>query len=479
MRKKERSIPYKWKVMVVCALGVLLSTMDLGMMRIALPPLGEAFEVGPDSVVWVQLVTFMVGAGIILSVGKAADMYGRKRVFSLSLLVMSIGLCVCSLSQNFGQLLASRFILSIGLVISLANGIAIVTAAFPSQERGKAIGIISAVASTGLLSGPAIAGILIDTLGWRSIFYLRLPFSILALLLAFFVLKKDPILEHKGRFDIAGAGLLFFAIPSLLFVLNRGQYLGWTSPAVLALSASGLVLLGLFIMVERKVVHPILEIRMFSNRFFSTISGSHVLLYISTTAVDFTMPFYLIQSMSLTTAKAGLILITIPTVTTIASPLSGRLSDKWGTRLLCGIGLALIALGMLLLIRLTINSTIFEILIVLIVIGLGMALFVVPNTSAIMGAVSREQLGTAAAMLNLLRQLGMSIGLVIAGSIFATSSLSHSTELLSQGMVEEIATKISITEGMHDAMLIALLITAIGFVISILRGRDMVHSSSS
>ncbi|MBN2186497.1 MAG: MFS transporter, partial [Dehalococcoidia bacterium] len=149
MRKKEISIPYKWKVMMVGALGVLMSTMDLGMMRIALPPLGEAFGVGPDSVVWVQLITFMVGAGIILSVGKAADMYGRKRVFSLSLLVMSIGLCMCSLSQTFGQLLASRFILSVGLVISLANGIAIVTAAFPSQERGKAIGIISAVASTG------------------------------------------------------------------------------------------------------------------------------------------------------------------------------------------------------------------------------------------------------------------------------------------------------------------------------------------
>jgi EmrB/QacA subfamily drug resistance transporter len=465
-------ISYKWKVMVVGAMGVLLSTMDLGMMRIALPPLGEAFEVGPNSIIWVQLITFMVGTGMTLSIGKAADIYGRKMVFFLSLLIMSVGLCLCSLSQNFGHLLASRFILSIGLVVSLATAIAIVTAAFSTQERGKALGIIGAVSSMGLLSGPAIAGILIDTIGWRSIFYLRLPFSILAMLLAFFVLKRDPLPERTGRFDIAGAGLLLVAIPALLFVLNRGQHIGWSSPPVIMLTICGLALLSLFIMVERKAAQPVLEIQMFSSRFFSTISGSHLLFYISTTAVDFTMPFYLVQSISLSTAEAGLLLVTIPAMSMIVSPLSGRLSDRWGTRLLCGIGLALIALGILLLRRLTFNSSVAEIMLSLVLVGLGMALFVVPNTSAIMGAVSHEKLGSAAAMVNLLRQLGMSTGLAIAGSFFASSSLSHSTKLLSKGVAENIAMKMSVTEGMHYALLIALIFLMLGFIISTLRGRD-------
>ncbi len=458
--------------MVVGALGVFLSTMDLGMMRIALPALGEAFGVGPNSVIWVQLITFMVGAGMTLTMGRAADMYGRKRVFSLSLLIMGVGLCSCSLSQSFGQLLASRFILSIGLVVSLATATAIVTSAFSSQERGKALGIIGAVASMGLLSGPAIAGILIDTIGWRSIFYLRLPFSMLVMLLALFVLEKDPSPKHTSRFDVAGAGLLFLAIPSLLFVLNRGQHLGWNSPLVVILIIVGLVLLGLFITVERKVAQPVLELRMFSSRFFNSVSGSHILVYISTTAVDFTMPFYLVQSISLSTAEAGLLLVTIPAMSMIVSPFSGRLSDRWGTRLLCGIGLALIMLGILLLRRLTIDSSVAGIMVSLTIVGLGMALFVVPNTSAIMGAVSREKLGSAAAMVNLLRQLGMSIGLAIAGSFFASGSLSHSTKLLSQGVAEDVAMKVSITAGMHYSLLIALIFLVLGFIISSLRGRD-------
>ena len=308
------SISYKWKAMFVGAMGVLLCTMDLGMMRIALPPIGEALGVGPNSIVWIQLVTLMLGAGMSLSVGKAADMYGRKKIFSLGLLTMVPGLGLCSLSQNFEQLLASRFISALGVITAVSSAMAIVTGAFPAKERGHAVGMIMAAGYMGLLSGPVIAGALIDTLGWHSIFYMRLPFAVINMLLAIFLLKADSPREHKGRFDIAGAGLLFMAIPSLMFVLNRGQHLGWNSPPVIILIIVGLVLLGLFIKVERKAAQPILELKLFSNRFFSTVSGSLVLLYICTTAVDLTMPFFLVQGLSFPAAEAGLILITIPVI---------------------------------------------------------------------------------------------------------------------------------------------------------------------
>ena len=141
-------------------MGVLMSTMDMGMMRIALPPLGEVFGVGPNSVIWVQLIYLMVGTGSMLTMGKVADIYGRKRVFFLGLLIMSIGLTLCSLSQNFGQLIASRFVFSIGATMSIATVNAIITTAFSIGELGKALGIIGAVISVGLLSGPAVAGFL-------------------------------------------------------------------------------------------------------------------------------------------------------------------------------------------------------------------------------------------------------------------------------------------------------------------------------
>ena len=191
----------------------------------------------------------------------------------------------------------------------------------------------------------------------------------------------------------------------------------------------------------------------------------------STAAVDFTMPFYLIQSLSLPASEAGLLLVTVPAVRLVVSPLSGRFSDRWGTRLLCGLGLILIAAGMLLLRRLNIDTPVTEIIPALAVIGLGMGLFTIPNTSAIMGAVSQERLGTAAAMVGLLRQLGMSIGLAIAGSLFASSSLSNATELASQGLSEEVVLSLSTANGMQDTILVALNFTAIGFIISALRGR--------
>jgi len=471
MKKVEAHIPYKWKAMAVGALGVLVPTMDMGMMRIALPQLGEVFGVGPNSVIWVQLIYLMVGTGMMLTTGKVADTFGRKMVFSLGLVVSSLGLVICSLSQNFGQLLFARFIFSVGATMAIATTNAIVTAAFPAKERGKALGIIGAVVSIGLLSGPAIGGVLLDTLGWCSIFFLRLPLSILGAVMAFFLLKKEALSERKGQFDLIGAGVLLLAIPSLLLVLNRGQSLGWTSPVVMGMGIGGLLLLCLFIVVERRAVQPVLEFGIFSSRLFSAASGSSVLLYMSTAAVDFTMPFYLIQSLSLPASEAGLLLVTVPAVRLVVSPFSGRFSDKWGTRLLCGTGLALVAAGMLLLRRFSIDTSVTEIIPVLAVIGLGMGLFTIPNTSAIMGAVSQERLGTAAAMVGLLRQLGMSIGLAIAGSLFASSSLSHAAGLTSQGLSEKTILSLSITNGMRDTLLAALTFTAIGFIISALRGR--------
>jgi len=223
--------------------------------------------------------------------------------------------------------------------------------------------------------------------------------------------------------------------------------------------------------VERRAIQPVLELKLFSSRLFSAASGSGVFIYMSTAAIDFTMPFYLIQSLSLPASKAGLLLVTVPAIRLVVSPLSGRLSDRWGTRLLCGLGLALIAAGMLLLRRLSIDTPVAEIVPVLVVIGLGMGLFTTPNISAIMGAVSPERLGTAAAMVGLVRQLGMSIGLAIAGSLFASSSLSHATELASQGLSGERVLSLSTANGMQDTLLVALIFIVISFIISALRGR--------
>ena len=285
----------------------------------------------------------------MLTLGRAGDAFGRKKLYTFGLVIFSMGLGLCSLAQSLIQLVMFRLVQAVGAAMTIATGNAIITASFPSKERGRALGIMGAVGGVGLLSGPALGGILLDLLGWRSIFYLRLPIGIIGVTMARALLKDQFSPKRGQKFDLLGAATLFLALTCLLLAVNRGQSLGWTSPWVAGLGIMSVLLLFLFLFVERGAAQPVLDLRLFRRRLFSAASGSHVLLYMATTAVSFLMPFYLIQGLGLSASKAGLLLITTPAVSLVASPLSGRLSDRLGTLFLCASGLALVSVGLFLL----------------------------------------------------------------------------------------------------------------------------------
>jgi len=471
MKKAEPHISYKWIAMSVVAVGTFMSTLDSGAVRIALPRLGHVFQAGPNTVVWVWLIYLLIGTGLMLTLGWVGDAFGRKRLYTFGLVIFSMGLGLCSLAQSLIQLVMFRLVQAVGAAMTVATGNAIITASFPSEERGRALGIMGAVVGVGLLSGPALGGILLDLLGWRSIFYLRLPIGIIGVAMARALLKDQFSPKRGQKFDLLGAATLFLALTCLLLAVNRGQSLGWASPWVVGLGMMSVLLLFLFLFVERRVAQPVLDLRLFRRRLFSAASGSHVFLYMATTAVSFLMPFYLIQGLGLSASKAGLLLVTIPAISLVVSPLSGRLSDKLGTLFLCASGLTLVSAGLFLLSGLGANASIGDVVLRLLVLGIGMALFVPPNTSAIMGSVPSERLGTASAMVGTLRQVGMSVGLAIAGSVFAASQFSHATQLASQGLPEDVIQRLSTVSGVHDAISAALAIAVIGLVASVLRGR--------
>jgi len=457
--------------MSVVAVGTFMSTLDSGAVRIALPQLGHVFQAGPNTVVWVWLIYLLIGTGLMLTLGWAGDAFGRKRLYTFGLVIFSLGLGLCSLAQSLIQLVMFRLVQAVGAAMTVATGNAIITASFPSQERGRALGIMGAVVGVGLLSGPALGGILLDLLGWRSVFYLRLPIGIIGVAMARALLKNQFSPKRGQKFDLLGAATLFLALTCLLLAMNRGQSLGWASPWVVSLGVMSVLLLLLFLFVERRLAQPVLDLRLFRRRLFSAASGSHVFLYMATTAVSFLMPFYLIQGQGLSASKAGLLLVTIPAISLVVSPLSGRLSDRLGTLFLCASGLTLVSAGLFLLSGLGANASIGNVVLCLLVLGVGIALFVPPNTSAIMGSVPSERLGTASAMVGTLRQVGMSVGLAIASSVFAASQFSHATQLASQGLPEDVVQRLSTVSGVHDAIFAALAIAVIGLVASVLRGR--------
>ncbi|MFC1931024.1 DHA2 family efflux MFS transporter permease subunit [Chloroflexota bacterium] len=471
MEEARYKFSYKWIVLSVVAIGTLMATLDAGMVRIALPHLSSVFQVGPNTVVWVLLVYLLICTGLMLTLGRAADTFGRKRLYTLGLVIFSLGLGLCALAQSFIQLVIFRLIQAVGAAMVMAIGDAILTASFPSKERGRALGIMGAVIGAGLLSGPALGGILLDFLDWRSIFYLRLPLGVVGAIMAWVLLKQQVPSGQKRKFDLPGAATLFVALACLFLALNQGQSLGWFQPWVVALGVMVILFAFLFVLFERRAEHPVLDLRLFLNRLFSAASGSHSLVYMATEMVGFLLPFLLIQAMSFSASLSGLLMATIPAWRLVLSPLSGRLSDKLGTLFFCSSGFVMVSAGIFLLTGLGLDASVVDIFLRLSVVGIGMGLFVSPNNSAIMGSVPGDKLGTASAMVATLRQAGTATGVAIAGTVFAASQLSHGALLESQELSQEMVTKLSIVAGFGDATLVALIVAGIGLVTSLLRGK--------
>ncbi|MFC1952322.1 MFS transporter [Chloroflexota bacterium] len=471
MRKENRGITYKWISVIVVIIGTLMTSLDVGIIRIVLPYFSEIFQVDSNTVLWLSLIFLLTSACLMLTLGRIGDTFGRKRLFTAGLIVFSMGLGVSSIAQSFTQLLIYSTIQAVGSAMIISNGNAIVTASFPTEERGKALGIIGAAVGVGLLSGPALGGVLLDIFDWRAIYYLRLPIGIIGAIMAWTLLKEPPVSKRNNKFDFIGAATIFITMSCLLLSINRGQSLGWTSPLIISLGVACIISFTVSIFVENRVPQPVVDLSLFRIRLFRAASVSHILNFMGTASVNFLMPFFLIQGLGFSNSKSGLILIAIPAVYIIVAPIAGRLSDKLGTLSLCTFGLTLISFGMFLLRGIGDDTSVFNIIWRFFVIGTGLALFDIPNSSAIMGSAPKERLGTASAMVATLRHIGMSIGTAIAGTAFTSNRLSYAAQLSSRGLAEEAIKVLSTISGFHTAILVTMLFPATGVVISLLRGR--------
>ncbi len=257
-------IQYKWISLAVISVGTLMITLDEGAVRIVLPELGRAFNAPADNVVWVWLIYLLVGAGLMLTLGWLGDAFGRKRVYTAGLILFTVGLSLSSTATTIGFLILFRGIQAVGGAMTVAMGNAIVTASFPSRERGLALGIIAFVVSIGLLGGPAFGGALVEWLDWRAIFYTRIPVGIVATIMAIVLLRREGLSATFRKFDRAGATTLLGGVSCVLVAINRGQYLGWLSLPVITLLTAGTLLLVWFVTIERHAHDPVLDMALFS-----------------------------------------------------------------------------------------------------------------------------------------------------------------------------------------------------------------------
>jgi EmrB/QacA subfamily drug resistance transporter len=454
----------KWYVMAAAALGIFLATIDGSIVNIALPTLVRTFGADFATVEWVVLAYMLSMAVLLLGVGRLADMKGKKQIYTAGFVVFTAGSVLCGLSPTIHWLIGARVLQGVGAAMILGLGMAIVTEAFPPNERGKALGISGAMASIGIVTGPTVGGLLLSVLSWHWIFFVNLPVGILGTLL---VLRFVPSIRPPGgqRFDFAGGLTLLASLLSLLLALSLSQQSGFRDPIVLALLGGFAGSLLLFVWIERRAAQPMVDLQLFRKRLFSISLITALIVFIAMAGTTILMPFYLQGVLGFDTREAGLLLAVTPVVAGLTAPISGNLSDRLGVRPITMVGLAVMLGGFLAVSTLGTQTTALGYALRFIPVGLGLGIFQSPNNSAIMGAAPRGRLGIVSGMLALNRALGQTIGIAMLGAAWAGRTFYHAGQVFAGGATDAPpATQVA---ALHDVVigLVILLAAALGLAI--------------
>jgi EmrB/QacA subfamily drug resistance transporter len=407
----------KWYVMAAVAAGIFLATIDGSIVNVALPTL--VAELGTDfaAVQWVVLSYLLTITALLAIVGRLGDMFGKKPIYTSGFIVFTLGSLLCALAPTVGWLIAARILQGVGAAFILALGLAIVTEAFPPSERGRALGVGGSIVSIGIVTGPTLGGLILQNLSWHWIFMVNVPIGIVGTWLA---ARNVPPSRPLGRqqFDFGGAISLSLSLLALLLGLTAGQRAGFTSPAALGLVGIAAVGLALFVRLEWRHPQPVIDPRLFRNRLFSVNLVTGFLIFVGLGS-GVLLPFYLQNVLGYSVQQVGFLLAVLPVALGIVAPVSGSLSDRFGTRPISVLGLAITTFGFLLLSTLTAETTALGFMARYLPIGIGVGLFQSPNNSAIMGSVPRERLGVASGLLAIARTLGQTVGFAVLGALWA------------------------------------------------------------
>ena len=470
-----RSANYKWWVFSSVALGLFLTVTDQSGVNIALPRIAEHFGADLPAAQWIALGFTLSTSVMFMPVGRLSDIFGRSQVFMVGFAIFVAAATIGGTAVAFPMLIAAKLLQGIGVAGIEANGMAMVADIFPERERGKAIGLYMSIIGAGAVGGPVIGGTLVSLLGWRSIYAASACVGIIALLLAAVVLrrevKRDDGQPKRTSFDWTGAALSSIVLVCFLLSITNGHRLGWDSPVVLGGIGAAVAALALFVWWEGKAEAPMLDLTFFRSKVFSLGVSARFLSFLAGSAVYFIMPFYLVQGLGLEPSYAGLLMVPGSIAIGVWGPLSGRLSDKIGTRWLTVVGMALAGTGMLLFSTLDENSSTMKVMFAIFLEGTGIGLFSSPNTSAIMTAIDSRKFSVASAFLNLVRTSASLSGIAIFTAIvvFTMSSQGFAPDLSAVTETGGIEIKLVFIAGMKRAFFAAAMVMFAALIVSALR----------
>ncbi|MCE5295500.1 MAG: MFS transporter [Euryarchaeota archaeon] len=464
---------YKWEVLLIACIGSMMAPLDSSIIGVSLPEISQSLGMDYASVIWVPTAYLVTIAALLLSFGRLSDMIGRKWLYIIGFGIFTAGSVACSFSSDGTQLIASRVSQGVGGAFMMSVSPALITAAFPGEDRGKALGINALFVYVGLSMGPPLGGFLTDAYGWPSIFLVNIPIGIVVVALAAIVIKDDSRRTHRD-FDIKGAVLFSVALVSFLLALTFAEELGWSSIYVLGGLALAIGAGAVFAVIEKGLgENAMLNIDLITkNRLFAAANTSALLNYTAFFGVNFIISFYLQRVLSLTLVETGFILLVMPVMMAIFAPISGWLSDRYGSRILATSGMLIISFGLLLLATLNESSDPSQVMAMLLIIGFGMGVFSSPNTSAIMGCVRKDQLGQASGVLSTMRTVGQSLSLAIMGAIISIVASPGIVTAVFSGGDASLVEIGEFVDGMRVAFFVGAVISLVGAGISSVRGNS-------
>lgn len=467
-------LEYKWVVLINTTIGVLMASLDNSIVTIALPSITRDLHASIVAMMWVMMGYSLVITSVLLPVSRLADMKGRVRIYNIGFALFTVSSALCGFAQSGEQLVLFRLIQGVGAACLYANGTALVTDAFPAKERGFALGLNLTVGVSGFILGTVLGGVITQFLGWRYIFYINLPFGIFATIWAFTRLHEIVEPERKAPFDIGGMVTFPLSIASLLAGLTYIVLGHWGDPVTTALLVLGAALLVAFVFIERRVDHPMMDLSLFRIRLFLFGNISMFLNALARGATMFVMSWYFQAVLGDSPLIAGVKLLPLVITMMALAPLAGRLSDRFGSRWLSTLGLAMGLAARIWMSTFALGVSYVVVALALALTGLGNALFNSPNTSAVMGAVPSNRRGVAAGTRTLLNNSGQSMAIAMTMVVLSTVMSYHVLAELFTGVAAGGASfhGHAFMRGFHEVFFVGAIITAVAMVCSSLRGRE-------
>jgi EmrB/QacA subfamily drug resistance transporter len=448
----------RWWTLGAVSFGLFMIMLDNTIVNVALPSIQRDLGVGLSELQWIVAGYSLTFAALMLTGGKLADHYGRRLIFVVGLIIFTLASLACGLAETGEMLIAARVVQGAGAALMNPATLSIISATFPPEQRGMAIGIWAGVSALALAIGPLAGGLLTDHLDWSWIFFVNIPVGVLAVAASFLVIEESRDMSEERRLDVPGqlaGGVGLFA---LTYALIEANTYGWTSGRILGAFALAAVALAGFVWLERVQRVPMLDLELFRNRTFAGANSVILLVALAMFGVFFFVSLYMQNILGFSAVETGAAFLPMTVLIILVAPVAGKLSDRLGSRWLMTVGMVLVGLQLLYFSRLGVDENFWNLLPGLLVGGVGMALVMTPSAAAAVRSVPVDQAGVGSAVLNACRQVGGSMGIAFMGAIIAAE-------------IGDRRSPEAFVEGFSTALVVAALIAFAGAAVALVTVR--------